>query len=111
MKPSSTVDTLVRARALIEDESNWVTGNYAVDHDGFPVDPQSFRASRWCALGALKRIDGEFETTAKRVLNNVIAHDFDMGGIIELNDARKEGVNNHDRVLEAFDKAIERARL
>src|SRR5690348_6135751 len=50
-------DELKAARALIEDPARWVRRAQAVDADGERVKAGDPRACRWCAEGALSRVD------------------------------------------------------
>lgn len=52
----TTADTLLAARALIEDRNRWLKGCLARDEHGDEVDPTDGNAVSFCALGALRSV-------------------------------------------------------
>lgn len=111
-QPKSVVETLERTRALIENKENWTTYAEARDKDGQQVNALSSKAVKWCAVGALEYVDGRFSRRANALLNQVaneIGRDNNafVFNIIYLNDNKNF---THQHVMEAFDKAIERAK-
>jgi hypothetical protein len=92
-----TVQLLTTARALIEDERNWVQHDYET------------RDGRYCAVGAL-RYAARFMSppdpliSASRLLL-AVARERGFSKIEKMNDR-----SSHERVLSAFDEAIARAR-
>lgn len=93
-----TVQLLANARALIEDERNWVQHDYET------------RDGRYCAVGALRYAARFIDPTdplisASRLLL-AVARERGFSKIEKMNDR-----SSHERVLSAFDEAIVRARL
>lgn len=116
VKPENVADTLRAARALIEDPKHWTKGALAKpkkrSSDDEGMTAQDPRAGAWCAVGAIKRVDGVFEDAALVALAQVLdwsgnaylygpAHARDE--IVDFNDAR---IRRHKEVMRAFDKAI-----
>lgn len=111
-------ETLIQARALIEDEAHWTQGFYAqITKAPFVVDVQcgvlNRQASCYCSLGAVTKVaytkgkPGEdFNLSMKgREYLHKAARRKGFISMIELNDT---GI--HADVLKAFDLAIEMAR-
>jgi hypothetical protein len=92
-----TVQLLVTARALIEDERNWIQHDYET------------RDGRYCAVGALRYAarfmgpPGPLLAASKIMLG--VARERGFSKIEKMNDR-----SSHTRVLSAFDEAIARAR-
>ena len=92
-----TVQLLTTARALIEDERNWIQHDYET------------RDGRYCAVGALRyaaRFMGPPDPliSASKLLL-AVARERGFSKIEKMNDR-----SSHARVLSAFDEAITRAR-
>ena len=54
---------VLRAKALIDEQSKWVKGAIAADSKGAPVDYYSNRARCFCISGALRRAVSEITTS------------------------------------------------
>lgn len=110
-KPTSVVETLRAARALIEDPSRWIKNDLArkSKHSQFVVWPEDTEAGAWCSVGALRRVDGPFERDAMQVLANAVQGTFGVrydapnAEIIMFNDAARR---RHKEVLAKYDQAI-----
>lgn len=93
-----TVQLLVTARALIEDDRNWIQHDYETRDD------------RYCAVGALRYAarfmgsPGPLLTASKLMLS--VSRERGFSKIEKMNDR-----SSHVRVLSAFDEAISRARI
>jgi hypothetical protein len=89
----ATAETLRAAMALIEDESNWCREWPAMDARGESVHHDSPHATRWCAMGALRKIcsDNNSEAQLPRY-------------IVFIND-----ILGHAAVMRCYRKAIRRA--
>lgn len=97
-KPASVAETLRAARALITPRGAWTKGTFARDSRSVVVHARDAVAVRWCALGALERVDGRYEMEAQNVLSRAIGE-----GIVGFNDAKR---TKHKDILAAYDKAI-----
>ncbi len=51
----------MKAWQAIEKEENWLRGNLAQDQEGNAIEPESTKAIRFCALGALHHCYGPNE--------------------------------------------------
>lgn len=111
---SNVVETLRAARALIAESKHWTQGGYArrskrAEGTVGPHDPD---AQAWCAVGALKRINGPHQHAAALLLAEAVLDQpvFSVGNaqdrIVHFNDA--DGRRHRD-VVQAFDKAIAKA--
>lgn len=101
---SKLVTTLKAAKALIVDPKNWIKGEYARDCYGFPVDPRSDHAVKFCMVGACSRVTGvdrAITGTAPSVLG--ILYQVMDCGIPFFND---RPFRQHHEVMAAFDAAI-----
>lgn len=118
-------EVLVAARELIADPEHWFQGDLARDEDGQYCEPNSPRASKRCALGAISAAvnfpnypiaDGPEAQEAVRLLGRLVYDRYRLnllGGadtdddlqaaVFSLNDRVWGG---HAKVLEAFDEAI-----
>jgi hypothetical protein len=56
---ASVADILRQAADLIEPEGAWTQKSYAKGRTGREVQPEGNAAVCWCAIGALRRVDGE----------------------------------------------------
>ena len=94
------VTTVLRdARDLISDPARWCKHTMARDRFDQPVDFKSKEAFKWCARGALARVEPKYEVryAALHRLESVLGR----REITVVND--KEG---HAAVMAVFDKAI-----
>ena len=108
---TKAADTLRAAKALIQDEARWVTGNYAVTDNGNAIGAYSPNACRFCAVGALANVSGMSP-------REVELEDKFLPGVF-LNRAAKElgrwsphVINDewgHAKVMEMYDLAISMA--
>lgn len=115
-KPTSVADTLRRARALIAEPDRWVKGVYATSDPTEPEEHEvpldSPRAVAWCAIGAVRRVDGPYEQLALEALADAIAPDRRWSytptttTIYQFNDASRR---KHTGLLQKFDRAIKAA--
>lgn len=110
----SVAETLRLARAVIEDSAHWTKGALAKpskrsnDFNSVPVaDPH---AGAWCAVGAISRVDGPFESAAIIALAQVINPDdvytCEVSArpvVIDFNDTPGR---RHKEILKKFDAAI-----
>lgn len=104
-KPQSVADTLRAARALIEDPKHWTKRAYARPSKWATDEraPESLEAGAWCALGALRRIDGPYELSAISALSRVISGGTGTIAVWRFND---DPERRHRDILKVFDKAI-----
>lgn len=105
--PTSLSDTLRQAKALIADPKHWIKGSEAQvnkrDADSW-VMPRDPTAGAWCAIGAIKKVDGPYEADALATLTHTISgYDSDWSDIGYYNDAPHR---RHKHVMAKFDKAI-----
>lgn len=96
----STKETLIAARDLIKDEARWARGWYARDETGANVEADNPKAVAWCAMGALKKVDGPFEWNAVNALATVCSKR-PNGSILRTND-----FGGHTEILACFEEAI-----
>src|SRR4051794_6712739 len=102
LRVSTVVEVLKQARGLIEDPRNWVQGNFAVAEGDAPVPPSHWAASRWCALGAIKKFaDSELRIIASARIQQS-AQDLYGEHIEQVNDDL-----GHAEVMRVFDLAIQ----
>lgn len=107
-KPKTRVAVLKASRELIADKKHWVKGEYVeeVTINGLP-------SARYCAVGAMREIDGPAEEAAmKELAKTILAEDPEMGEIrwpedtiINYNDRLS---TTHAALLDMFDRTIER---
>ena len=102
-------DTLIAARALIEDEERWTKGAMARDKNGAPCESGGTPVC-WCASGAimmceLKKRSADSEG-AMRYLREALPP-WAMRNVPQFND---NSHTTHAEVLAAFDKAIDLAK-
>lgn len=99
----NTVEILIKAKELIQDPANWMQGDYTEERDGHTC---------YCALGAIGKVIGAdwwsavFNTQASKILQAVVSADIKEGETF----APYNDSHTHSEVMEAFDKAIERAK-
>jgi len=109
MKPS---DILIRAKEKISDRDHWIRGCSALNAMFRPVGSSDPQARYWCASGAVTSVLGadynfalDGPSLALTYLDDA-AGEMGASGIVFLNDTRF-----HEDVMEAFDRAIEKAKL
>lgn len=102
----TTLQLLLKARALIADPAHWCQGSAAQTGDGFKCDFDAPYAARWCALGAIAKVCRE-QRKDWSPLAQVLTQTIGAGGttLISMNDNR-----THQDVLALFDGAIEREK-
>jgi len=98
---TTTKQTLIAARALIEKPENWTQKAMARDAIGCKVNLSNPGAVCFCALGAIDK-SAPFENLFLEAIRALKPY---MGWAIETFNDR----HTHAEVLEAFDKAIEAA--
>lgn len=109
IKPS---DLLLAAKELINSPEKWTMKVFARNKIEFEVDPTSFGACKWCAVGAViheaKRLKADEESAL--VFLRRATKDWGIHGAAGsppiLNDR-----GNHAEVMKMFDRAIELAKL
>lgn len=96
----NTLETLIKARDLIQDKAHWIKGVLAADKDGYECSVS--KAARWCSVGAVFNIQGDENghSPAFKALSDAAD-----GSIAEFNDS-----NTHAAVIAMFDRAIEAER-
>jgi len=92
-------ETLIKAKALIQNPENWTQGCSAVDNFGEEVSPSSPEACKFCALGALDKMN-DWDAGAFKELAKVARSKYNTC-VSQVND--KLG---HSAVMEIFDIAI-----
>ena len=103
-------ETLIKAKAVISEESYWCTKYLAIGDAGEEFeDPTDPRASAWCMAGAVGKVEpnpnireGAFlylETVIKSKYEDYVPYD----GLVDFNDDSK---TEHEDVMEVFDLAI-----
>lgn len=113
-------DFLVATRDVIADPEHWTQGTWARDADGESVDAFSPDAVRWCAVGAMEKVE---RTIGK------VDPDSELSGFILWGKSRKylrktvselniekvgssihmyNDSHSHDDVLRVLDQAIEK---
>lgn len=104
----TTLEILFGARELISDPEHWTTETLARDCNGDPTYYKYDDAVKFCAVGAICRVNFKFGHVSSNANNS----------IIELNSAidspgRLDAFNDthtHTEVLSAFDRAIKSLR-
>lgn len=103
----NTVETLIKARSLIEDPKNWNRNGLFNSKSWF-----GFGREKYCILGAVNKVTGQYFSDA---------HNFIYGAFIDM---KNEGLispdlllvlfNDHEathvEILAIFDRAIKNAR-
>lgn len=113
---NSVSETLEAARAKIADTKHWTKralarpSKYSIRE----VYPDEAKAGAWCALGAIKAVDGEYEQQAIVALARVIEPSRDVSYFVnaqmivaDFNDPEHRA---HKDVLAKFDEAIAQAK-
>jgi hypothetical protein len=99
------VTQLIRAKALIQDPKNWTINVFARNADGYSVDALDPDAERFCANGALWKVIGSFNSSARQYLQKASLKGWSTDEPAQVNN--DEG---HEATLKMFDMAIEMAR-
>lgn len=102
----TNLEILIEARALIADKSHWTHEVFANTSNGIPVLPNSHRATKWCAIGALRKIVGDDSNSLHGIDSpirqlNLVALDLYQMNIANVNDRL-----GHQSVLKVYDLAI-----
>lgn len=125
-------DALIAAKELIKPIKRWTQGELAVKFvdEGYYEGPVARRCSTsakeaeaFCALGAVRRVDGPAERSATAFLREAAftmipkdqreREDYHRNSdscIFEVNDGETDKVKAHRRVLRMFNKAIKAAK-
>ena len=91
-------ETLIRAKAVIEDPKNWTQGQYARKSNMDVTSVEDENATCFCSIGALSKIGGLNCDLMMYLIQ------YANGGIAEYNDT-----HTHEQVMEVWDKAIAKA--
>lgn len=75
-KPCNVKQTLEAALKLLKGGKRWCRGSLAQDKDYTSVSPRQKDAYQFCAIGAMRHVDGKFEVPATRLLRQVARNDF-----------------------------------
>lgn len=97
--PNSTKQTLKESKKKIRRKKNWTQGVY---RDKVPTALVGYR-TRYCALGALRKVDGPHEVAAQRALSTA-CYELYGCGIAVTNDGK-----GHRAIMKAFNQAIKNA--
>jgi hypothetical protein len=101
----TTLQILTAARELLSDEARWTKKVFARSRSRRVLDAASSDAVCWCSLGAICRIslgDDVLRLGAEEILRSTVKMP-----IGQFND---DPATTHADVLDAFDRAIEKAR-
>lgn len=112
MKSLSTKDFLQQTKALIDDESKWAVGTLARDAKGNPANVDDDTATCFCTLGAVRKLSynalhdkhNPYSLSNTRNLAVSLLQEQMDDNIPYFNDH-----NDHDDVMNAFDRAIAKA--
>ena len=99
---STTLDNLLRGRALILDPKHWTTGAYARHENGNPIGYDTPNACQWCTTCALRKILGVHLLEVLESDESVALEEEMDGNIAHFNDTM-----SHAAVIAAWDRAIE----
>ena len=101
---------LRRGRELISNPESWVQGVYCVNDMGYDVEAD--RATRFCSVGALWRVQAEHLkdpgtalalNKARQALDAQVPESFQDRSVIAFNDRTE---TTHEEVLALWDRAI-----
>ena len=98
------VQIIERAKALIQDQSQWCKGYLAVDADGNSADPTGSEAVKRCALGALLAAAYQLTNNQEKsceLATNALRPLCGSNKVVLVNDCR-----GHAAILALFDEAI-----
>jgi hypothetical protein len=99
---------LIEARALIADPANWTTKAFARNDKGNAVTATGEQACKFCAVGAIRKVLGSDNYQPKLYQLWSLLDDStgaDGLSIAHINDSR-----GHLEVLQAYDRAIDKAK-
>lgn len=113
-KPKSRLAVLKAARELIVNKENWIKGDFA-ESEYIDGGAGKYRM-KYCAVGAIRHVDGPAEEAAKTELAKTILAEYPkMGSVGPYGDAEDAIINYNDRkktshkkLISMFDKTIER---
>lgn len=98
-------EVLIAAKSLIDTPDKWIQGAYAADSSGCDIAPSSTNACKFCSIGALVRV-GVGLYANYSVSEAYLTHAMRCDTISRFNDS-----HTHSEVMEAWDRAIEAAKL
>lgn len=111
-KPTNVAETLRAARAVIAEPEHWTKGAFArpSKSSSKEVPVTNPEAGAWCALGALRKVDGPYEWQARATLAKAITNgkSTESEYVWKFNDASRR---RHPDILDAFDRAIALAEV
>lgn len=103
---TTTKQTLIKARGLIDEPSKWHKGQFAVNSNGKPTMPKAEDAVCWCAGGATRKFTSD---PHKWQVGEVALSKFKPSGFNSLFDYNDHPDTTHADIMNLFDKAIEAA--
>lgn len=101
----NTVEVLEAARDLISQPERWTQGVYARSATDVPSDVESMEACKFCSVGAVLRVCGLASRDAMSPGQRALVA---LGGVTHI--LRFNDKHTHSEVLDAFNKAIGRAK-
>jgi predicted regulator of Ras-like GTPase activity (Roadblock/LC7/MglB family) len=95
-------------RELLNRESDWCKGVYAVDKDGVPVRARSRRAVRRCLVGAVRAAYGDGTPEAEAAIERMVTA---IGMVLDTHEevSRALAAWNDDSTFDDVREVIERA--
>ena len=102
---AATRRTLVKARALIRDPKDWIQGTAARDVYGMHASALSAGATRFCAVGAVRRVSKLSLLDTEYKLATLALQTALKGGSVSIFNDRLG--RKHSEVIAVFDRAIE----
>lgn len=77
-------EILHAAGDLLEPPGAWTRYHWACDANGEPVDSRSSEAVSWCAIGAIRKINGAFDSNSLYFLRRAVfaytSYNFSISG-------------------------------
>lgn len=104
----TTLEILCGARELISDPERWTIGALARDCNGDPTYYKYDDAVKFCAVGAICRVNFKFGHVCSNANNSIIELNFVIESHFSLGDFND--THTHTEVLSAFDRAIKSLR-
>ena len=102
----TTIEILIKARAVISDRGRWTQNAEARALYGDSCDCESDAAVCWCAVGATGKVGGYGPSAAAdRALEGTLAAAGDGREVVTFND---DPTTAHSMVLDLFDRTIAR---
>ena len=95
---------LKHAKAFIRDKEHWTQGKFARNPEGIQCDPLSADAFQFCAVGALRHVNGSALSVSylsARFYLDMAVNMMGISTVLEFNDSR-----THEEVMELYDIAI-----